>query len=58
VLASVQRGTEADSLSYQIQELITGAGFCTIIVKNTGSVPFGDSGAGAGTIKISFKVVN
>jgi hypothetical protein len=58
VLVSVQRGTEDDSKSYQVQEVRPAAGSCTIVIKNTGSSPFGDSGTGPGTIRISFNVIN
>lgn len=60
VQVSVSRGSEADSLSYQVQEVEPAAagGSCTIVIKNTGSVPFGDGLGGGGTIKIAFQVVN
>jgi hypothetical protein len=62
VFVSVQRGGgvdgEADSLSYQVQEVRPAAGSCAIVIKNTGGAPFGDSGTGPGRIKISFKVDN
>jgi hypothetical protein len=58
VQVSVSRGTEADSLSYQVQEVRPAAASCVIVIKNTGSVAFGDAGAGGGTIKIAFTIQN
>jgi hypothetical protein len=61
VMATVQRGTENQSLSYQVQEVFPASGLCWIVVKNTGSVAFGNGNPppnSAATIKIHFVVQN
>ncbi|MEX2138201.1 MAG: glycosyl hydrolase family 28-related protein [Pirellulales bacterium] len=61
ILATVQRGTESQSLSYQVQEVFPALNTCWIIVKNTGGVPFSNGNPppnNAATIKIHFLVQN
>jgi hypothetical protein len=61
ITADVQRGTDTQSLSYQVQEVIAQNGTLFIVVKNTGAAAIGTGNPppnDAATIKIHFKIEN